>query len=378
MTGPPEARTFGGSDEERRDLALPRPAGPAGRPGPGGPATTPGDRRGARAGRRGDAPIRRPRSSRSWIRRSASSTARSRSTRRPPPRRRRPPARRSPARTASRCARPTATSCSRSAATPSSTAASGSTTRRSRRPRPSCCAACGRSSRGPSTRSSTSASCPTSAPAPTVLQDAYIEGALQPRLPRPRRQVQAAGGPRAPAVGHRHPVRRARPADQPGAQPRPRHPDRRRCRRRRGELCRSASSTAWSTSATATPTPTTTRTWRAASSSSRSSRATGPLKNLGFGIAASQGDQNGTPTATEPAVLPHARTADLLLLPLGRDRRGHHGRRRHPHPALPPGVLLQRTVRPARRVRDLAPGRAPRPRLRHPGAQVLAGWRGPG
>ena len=70
----------------------------------------------------------------------------------------------------------------------------------------------------------------------TVLQDAYIEGALQPRLPGPRRQVQAAGRPGTPAVGHRHPVRRARPADQPGAQPRPRHPGRRRPRRRRGEL----------------------------------------------------------------------------------------------------------------------------------------------
>ena len=73
-------------------------------------------------------------------------------------------------------------------------------------------------------------------PGPTVIQDAYVTGALPAAVPGHGRQVQGAGRPRAPAVGERHPLRRARLPDQPRAESRPRPAGRRRPAGRSAEL----------------------------------------------------------------------------------------------------------------------------------------------
>ena len=276
---------------------------PAAVAGPGGTAQTPQRPRGGlkpRSPRRTPRRRRNPstRGSRSWTRRSASSSRKigdRQGGRRREGEDRRPG--RSPARTASRCARPTATSRSSCAATCSSTAAStdDEQTRGDRH-----------------------------LPAAPRAADLRGDGLQDLRLPdharlRPghdrrcrtptstarfnpasasaRRQVQAAGRPGAPAVGHRHPVRRARAADQPGAQPRPRRPGRRRPRRRRVNYAVGRLQRRGRPRQRRRATPTTTRTWPAASSSSRSRPADGPLKNLGFGVGAARGP-DGTLTAT--------------------------------------------------------------------------------
>ncbi len=238
----------------------------------------------------------------SSTRSSACSTARARSRRSRPPRRPRPPAsatagkdgfslqvgrRRLPAQAAR--------------LHPASTAASTSTTRSGRPPTPSCCAASARSSRARSSRSSTSASCPTSPRAAPSSRTATSTPASHPAFKVRGRQVQAPGRPGAAAVGDRHPVRRARLPDRPGAQPRPRHPAARRPRRRRRQLRRRACSTACPTAAAATSTTSDDKDLAARLFFTPFAKGTGGLRGLGFGVAATQGSQEGHADGARPA-----------------------------------------------------------------------------
>lgn len=181
----------------------------------------------------------------------------------------------------------------------------------------------------------------------------------------------AAGRPGAPAVRHRHPLRRAHPADQPGAQPRPRHPAPRRpagrSQLRRRRLQRRPGS----------------RQRRHRQQQRQGRGGPGLLHAVCRGHRSVQeprpGDRGvpglpgGDPDGDRPAGLSHAGPADLLLPPLGRHRRRHGASRRRPHPALPAGLLLPRAFRADGGVRPLLARGAARRRRRRAGARLLAG-----
>ena len=189
----------------------------------------------------------------------------------------------------------------------------------------------------------------------TVLFDAYSRREGLARVRRSRRQVQAAGGPRAAPVGERHRVRRAGAGHQPRAEPgrRPpglgRHLDRhlhlrgRRLQRRPrpGQRRRRRRPTRRTSPARIFLQPFKTRLARRPR-----------LRRRGQHRHRARHDRRAG--ARE---LPHRRPADLVPLPQQHHHPGQQRlRRRHPPAARAAGLLVQRPARPPRRVHRLVAG----------------------
>ena len=193
---------------------------------------------------------------------------------------------------------------------------------------------------------------------------------------RPGRQVQAAGGPRAAAVGQRHRLRRAR-AGRPTSPPTATSASSSRATSRRGARSpgRPASSTACPTSATATATSATPRTSPAASSSSRSR----PARSRASASASPAPPASSAAPRRRPQLAGY-RTAGqqtwFRYVIEHHDAREQRVRRRPPPAARAAGLLLHRPARPPRRVHPVVAGGEPGG-LRHRQAQAhgLAGHR---
>ena len=193
----------------------------------------------------------------------------------------------------------------------------------------------------------------------TVIQDAYVTGRFKPSLPGDRRQVQGAGGPRAPAVGERPPLRRARLPD-------------RASRRTATSACRWAATLVDSRLNYAVA-------FLNGSNDGASSEAfsdvdinddkewagrlfahpfaesdTFALRGLGLGIAATYTDQDGT---TAQPLLPTYRTPGQSTFFRYRTGATLDPRRRRAHPHRAAALLLRRVVRPAGRVHAGVAGR---------------------
>ena len=220
-------------------------------------------------------------------------------------------------------------------------------------PTPSRCAGCGRSSKAPSTRSSTSASCPTSAAARPCFRTPISRLAS----PRPSRC-----GPASSSRRWAWSACSRRPTSCSSSAPSPRTwcPTATSASRSRGDLAGGVATYAVGVfngvpdGGSGTATPTTTRTLRPGSSSSLSSRGAARSRTWASAWPASTGEQEGTLTAPS---LPAFRTpGQQTFFSYRTDGTApEHGVcRRQPLPGFSPqGYFYTGPVRPARRIRDV-------------------------
>ena len=139
----------------------------------------------------------------------------------------------------------------------------------------------------------------------SVIVDAYVAARFNPGCGGHGRQVQAAGGPRAPAELGGHPLHRARTADQPRSESRPRRAALGRLRWRRVRLPggllqwrqRRPEQRQPRDAGRGSRTPPAT-TPRACSSSRSSTRSNFSLRGLGFGVGTTWVDVDGTAANT--------------------------------------------------------------------------------